>query len=138
VYRYGRQQVISTTGANGFVTYEQHIEAKDDEFTIRANIDTEVRRHGEKFEWYDDGSLSVTYTVPIVRKHQRLQDGAICTVYRLRVTTFSQEFCAYMCHVNVHVESVDLWLGLVFLGSERLSKERRELSANSGQAPPRI
>lgn len=69
VYRYCRQQVTSTTGASVFAAYGQHVGARDDESTIRAKIGNEVRRHSENFEWHDDGSLSVTHTVPIIRKH---------------------------------------------------------------------
>lgn len=69
VYRYGREQVTSTTGASVFAAYGQHVNAGDDESTIRANIESEVRRHSENFKWHDDGSLSVTHVVPIIRKH---------------------------------------------------------------------
>ena len=69
LYRYGREQVTSTTGASIFGAYGQHVGAKDDEPTIRAKIEDEVRRHSEDFEWHSDGSLSVTHTVPIIRKH---------------------------------------------------------------------
>ncbi|GAB7330063.1 hypothetical protein MBLNU13_g01743t1 [Cladosporium sp. NU13] len=69
VYRYGRKQVTSTTGASVFAAYGQHVKGKDDESTVRAKIESEVRRHSEDFEWHDDGSLSVTHTVPIIREH---------------------------------------------------------------------
>jgi len=69
VYRYGREQVASTTGASVFAAYGQHVDAEDHESTIRAKIESEVRRHSEVFEWHDDGSLSVTHVVPIIRKH---------------------------------------------------------------------
>lgn len=69
VYRYGREQVTSTTGASVFAAYGQHVEVNDDESTIRGKIENEVRRHSENFEWHDDGSLSVTHVVPIIRKH---------------------------------------------------------------------
>lgn len=69
VYRYGREQVISTTGASVFAAYGQHVEDDDDEPTVRAKIEAEVRRHSETFEWHGDGSLSVQHIVPIIRKH---------------------------------------------------------------------
>ncbi|KAM0716524.1 hypothetical protein Q7P37_007969 [Cladosporium fusiforme] len=69
VYRYGRKQVASTTGASVFAAYGQHVDDGDDESTTRAKIEAEVRRHSERFEWHDDGSLSVTHVVPIIRKH---------------------------------------------------------------------
>lgn len=69
VYRYGREQVTSTTGASVYAAYGQHIKAGEDEATIRAKIESEVRRHSERFEWHDDGSLSVAHVVPIIREH---------------------------------------------------------------------
>lgn len=69
VYRYGREQVTSTTGASVFAAYGQHVDAEDDESTTRAKIESEVKRHSEHFEWHEDGSLSVIHTVPIIRKH---------------------------------------------------------------------
>ena len=69
VYRYGREQVTSTTGASVLAAYGQHVEPQDDEPTIRSKIESEVKRHSKNFEWHEDGSLSVTHVVPIIRKH---------------------------------------------------------------------
>ncbi|PVH95663.1 Clavaminate synthase-like protein [Periconia macrospinosa] len=69
VYRYGREQVESTTGASVFAAYGQRVVDGDDEETVRGKIEEEVRRHSNLFEWHDDGSLSVTHIVPIIRKH---------------------------------------------------------------------
>lgn len=79
VYMYGRTQVTSTTGASVFAAYGQHVEARDNESTIRAKIENEVRRHSKTFELHDDGSLSMTHVVPIVRKH--LPTGNLTSVY---------------------------------------------------------
>jgi hypothetical protein len=64
VYRYGREQVQSNTGASIFAAYGQHVVQGDDEETIRRKVEAEVRRHSNKFEWHEDGSLSVTHIVP--------------------------------------------------------------------------
>lgn len=64
LYRYGREQVTSTTGASVFAAYGQHVQDEDDEVTIRRKIEKEVKRHSELFEWHEDGSLSVTHIVP--------------------------------------------------------------------------
>ncbi|KAF2711404.1 Clavaminate synthase-like protein [Pleomassaria siparia CBS 279.74] len=69
VYRYGREQVQSNTGASIFAAYGQHVEEGDDEQTIKRKVEAEVRRHSNRFEWHEDGSLSVTHVVPIIRKH---------------------------------------------------------------------
>ncbi|KAH6644525.1 hypothetical protein C7974DRAFT_439894 [Boeremia exigua] len=69
IYRYGRQQVTSTTGASVFAAYGQYIAEGDSEATIRQKIETEVKRHSSLFQWHDDGSLSVTHIVPIIRQH---------------------------------------------------------------------
>lgn len=69
VYRYGRNQVTSTTGASIFAAYGQHVLDSDDETTLRAKIEAEVRRHSDIFHWHEDGSLSVTHIVPIIRRH---------------------------------------------------------------------
>jgi hypothetical protein len=64
VYRYGVEDVISTTGTSVLGAYGQHVKAGDDEETIRNKIEAEVRRHSDRFEWHEDGSLSVTHVVP--------------------------------------------------------------------------
>ncbi|KAJ4389850.1 hypothetical protein N0V93_007322 [Gnomoniopsis smithogilvyi] len=70
VYRYGVNTIVSTTGASVIDAYGQHIQPGDDEETARRKIEAEVRRHSQEFEWHDDGSLSVTHVVPIIRKHE--------------------------------------------------------------------
>ena len=69
VYRYGRTQVTSTTGAGIFAAYGQHVNVDDSEEAIRQKIEAEVKRHSNLFEWHSDGSLSVTHIVPIIRLH---------------------------------------------------------------------
>ncbi|KAJ9133366.1 Clavaminate synthase-like protein [Pleurostoma richardsiae] len=69
VYRYGAEDVISTTGTSVFGAYGQHVLPTDDETTTRRKIEEEVRRHSNVFEWNDDGSLTVTHTVPLIRIH---------------------------------------------------------------------
>jgi hypothetical protein len=65
VYRYGRAQVQSNTGASVLAGHGQLVEDGDDESTIRAKIKEAVRKHSEAFEWHDDGSLSVEHVEPI-------------------------------------------------------------------------
>ncbi|KAJ4532159.1 hypothetical protein HRR80_001796 [Exophiala dermatitidis] len=69
VYRYPRQDSVSTVGTSVFSAYGQTIRDGDDEDTIRRKIEAEVRRHSDRFEWHEDGSISVTHIVPIIRKH---------------------------------------------------------------------
>ncbi|OTB00537.1 hypothetical protein M426DRAFT_234859 [Hypoxylon sp. CI-4A] len=69
VYRYGLEDVKSNTGTSVIGAYGQHVKPGDDKETIRVKIEEEVRRHSDRFEWHDDGSLSVTHVVPIIRKH---------------------------------------------------------------------
>ncbi|KAL2395083.1 hypothetical protein ABEF95_001799 [Exophiala dermatitidis] len=69
VYRYPRHDSVSTVGTSVFSAYGQTIRDGDDEDTIRRKIEAEVRRHSERFQWHEDGSISVTHIVPIIRKH---------------------------------------------------------------------
>jgi hypothetical protein len=64
VYRYGVQEVKSNTGTSVIGAYGQTVLASDDAYTARTKIETEVRRHSNRFEWHEDGSLSVTHIVP--------------------------------------------------------------------------
>ncbi|KAJ4546195.1 hypothetical protein HRR77_004731 [Exophiala dermatitidis] len=64
VYRYPRQDSVSTVGTSVFSAYGQTIRDGDDEDTIRRKIEAEVRRHSDRFEWHEDGSISVTHIVP--------------------------------------------------------------------------
>ncbi|TDZ33510.1 Clavaminate synthase-like protein [Colletotrichum trifolii] len=50
--------------------YGQTVADDDDEAAARRKIEAEVRRHSERFEWHDDGSLSVTHIVPAIRIHE--------------------------------------------------------------------
>lgn len=36
----------------------------DDEETVRRKVEKEVQRHSYRWEWHEDGSLSVTHIVP--------------------------------------------------------------------------
>ncbi|KAI0892710.1 Clavaminate synthase-like protein [Annulohypoxylon nitens] len=69
VYRYGLEDVRSNTGTSVIGAYGQHVQPGDSQETIRRKIEEEVRRHSNLFEWHEDGSLSVTHIVPIIRKH---------------------------------------------------------------------
>ena len=64
IYRYGKENVVSTTGTSVYGAYGRTILPTDDEATAKAKIEDEVRRHSNNFEWHDDGSLTVTHTVP--------------------------------------------------------------------------
>ncbi|KAI1645956.1 Clavaminate synthase-like protein [Daldinia loculata] len=70
VYRYGLEDVKSNTGTSVLGAYGQHVNPGDDKEVIRQKIEKEVRRHSNHFQWHDDGSLSVTHIVPIIRKHE--------------------------------------------------------------------
>ncbi|OTA95315.1 hypothetical protein M434DRAFT_29002 [Hypoxylon sp. CO27-5] len=69
VYRYGLKDVKSNTGTSVIGAYGQHVKSDDDNETTRKKIEKEVRRHSNYFTWHEDGSLSVTHVVPIIRKH---------------------------------------------------------------------
>lgn len=64
MYRYHPKDVVSTVGTSVFSAYGQEIQAEDDTETIRQKIEAEVRRHSNRFEWHEDGSISVTHIVP--------------------------------------------------------------------------
>lgn len=64
VYRYGRENIVSTTGASALSAYGQHILSPDDENTRRQKMEVEIRRHSNDFEWNEDGSLTVTHVTP--------------------------------------------------------------------------
>lgn len=69
VYRYGREEVVSTVGATVLAAYGQEVREGDSEEVFRKKVEEEVRRHSNRFVWHEDGSLSVTHVVPIIRKH---------------------------------------------------------------------
>lgn len=64
VYRYGVEDVASNTGTSVLGAYGQHVQPGDDAVTRKSKIEQEVRRHSERLEWHEDGSLSVTHIVP--------------------------------------------------------------------------
>lgn len=64
VYRYTTKPLVSNTGTSVRGAYGQEVRDEDDEATARSKIEAEVRRHSNRFEWHDDGSLSVTHIVP--------------------------------------------------------------------------
>jgi alpha-ketoglutarate-dependent taurine dioxygenase len=64
LYRYSREQKLSTVGATVLAAYGKEVEDGDDEETLRKKVEREVKRHSNRFEWHEDGSLSVTHIVP--------------------------------------------------------------------------
>lgn len=64
LYRYGAEDIVSTTGASVLSAYGRDVRPGDDAETARRKIERQVRRHSDDFEWHDDGSLSVTHVVP--------------------------------------------------------------------------
>ncbi|TDZ16834.1 Clavaminate synthase-like protein [Colletotrichum orbiculare MAFF 240422] len=71
VYRYTVDPLVSNTGTSVRGAYGQTVaDDDDDEAAARRKIEAEVRRHSERFEWHDDGSLSVTHIVPAIRIHE--------------------------------------------------------------------
>ncbi|KAF6835561.1 taurine catabolism dioxygenase [Colletotrichum plurivorum] len=83
VYRYTVNPLVSNTGTSVRGAYGQEITDEDDEATARRKIEAEVRRHSERFEWHEDGSLSVTHIVPAIRIH----DPTEATVFFGNVTS---------------------------------------------------
>ncbi|KAJ5893243.1 Clavaminate synthase-like protein [Penicillium taxi] len=70
VYRYGADDVRSSnTGASVLSAYGAEVLPGDDAETVKQKVEHEVRRHSNRFEWHEDGSLSVTHVVPIIRIH---------------------------------------------------------------------
>ncbi|KAL2848187.1 hypothetical protein BJY01DRAFT_262763 [Aspergillus pseudoustus] len=68
-YRYTTEQLVSNTGNSIRGAYGEHVTDEDDGETFRRKVEAEIRRHSERFEWHDDGSLSVTHVVPAIRIH---------------------------------------------------------------------
>lgn len=64
MYRYTTNPLVSNTGTSVRGAYGQEVTDEDDETTARSKIEAEVRRHSNRFEWHDDGSISVTHIVP--------------------------------------------------------------------------
>ncbi|GKT49484.1 clavaminate synthase-like protein At3g21360 [Colletotrichum spaethianum] len=65
VYRYTTNPLVSNTGTSIRGAYGQEVTDEDDEITARNKIEDEVRRHSNRFEWHEDGSISVTHIVPV-------------------------------------------------------------------------
>ncbi|CAH0053819.1 unnamed protein product [Clonostachys solani] len=90
VYRYGKEDVVSTTGTSVYGAYGQNVLPSDDEKTARAKIEEEVRRHSNVFEWNEDGSLTVTHTTPCMccmDKHRERNANSMDTVIRIHKET---------------------------------------------------
>ncbi|CZR57569.1 uncharacterized protein PAC_07458 [Phialocephala subalpina] len=69
IYRYSKEtNSQSNTGASVTAAYGSEIRLGDEEEVVRK-IEREVERHSWKYEWHEDGGLSVTHVVPLIRKH---------------------------------------------------------------------
>lgn len=66
LYRYGAEDAVSTTGASVRSAYGRDVRPGEegDPAAVRRRVEAQVRRHSERFEWHEDGSLSVTHVVP--------------------------------------------------------------------------
>lgn len=90
VYRYGAEEVASTTGTSVFGAYGQHVLPCEDEKTARGKIEAEVRRHSNEFEWNDDGSLTVMHRTPCkhyIRLNSVLSAEGVLLVIRIHNPT---------------------------------------------------
>lgn len=63
-YRYTVNPLVSNTGTSIRGAYGQNVTDEDDDTVARDKFEVEVRRHSDRFEWHEDGSLSVTHVVP--------------------------------------------------------------------------
>ncbi|KAL3440269.1 hypothetical protein BJX65DRAFT_314968 [Aspergillus insuetus] len=68
-YRYTTETLVSNTGNSIRGAYGEHVTDDDDEETFKQKVEAEVKRHSERFEWHEDGNLSVTHVVPAIRIH---------------------------------------------------------------------
>ncbi|BGP45068.1 hypothetical protein JCM10450v2_000885 [Rhodotorula kratochvilovae] len=69
-YRYTVEDVnTSNSGSSVLTAYGNNVLATDDAATVRAKVEKEVQRHSDRFEWEEDGSLTVWHRVPVIRKH---------------------------------------------------------------------
>ncbi|KAL4885146.1 hypothetical protein BJY04DRAFT_214487 [Aspergillus karnatakaensis] len=63
-YRYTVEALVSNTGNSVLGAYGGAVEEGDGEEVVRRKVEREVRRHSERFEWHEDGGLSVSHVVP--------------------------------------------------------------------------
>ncbi|KAK1988191.1 hypothetical protein LZ30DRAFT_578727 [Colletotrichum cereale] len=64
VYRYTTSPLVCNTGTSVRGAYGQEVTDEDTDEVARRKIEDEVRRHSHRFEWHEDGSISVTHIVP--------------------------------------------------------------------------
>ncbi|KAK2049498.1 Clavaminate synthase-like protein [Colletotrichum somersetense] len=69
VYRYTFIPLVSNTGARVRGAYGQDVTDEDTDEMARNKTENEVRRHSHRFEWHEDGSISVAHIVPAIRIH---------------------------------------------------------------------
>ncbi|EFQ34599.1 uncharacterized protein GLRG_09743 [Colletotrichum graminicola M1.001] len=60
---------FSNIGTSVHGAYGQEVTDEDIEDVARRKIENEVRRHSDRFEWHEDGSISVTHIVRAIRTH---------------------------------------------------------------------
>ncbi|KAK1590411.1 uncharacterized protein LY79DRAFT_515888 [Colletotrichum navitas] len=64
VYRYTINPLVPNTGTSVRGAYGQEVTDEDTEEVARRKVENEVRRHSDRFEWREDGSISVTHIIP--------------------------------------------------------------------------
>jgi hypothetical protein len=65
IYRYSKETVQQSNVGNGVIgAYGQEVKPDDDIETVKMKVEKEVERHSYRWEWHEDGSISVTHIVP--------------------------------------------------------------------------
>ncbi|KAF8912284.1 hypothetical protein CPB85DRAFT_1508865, partial [Mucidula mucida] len=69
-YRYTKDTVkTSNSGASVIAAYGKFVVPDDSPEVIRQKVEEQVRRHSLRFEWHENGDLTVWHRVPIIRTH---------------------------------------------------------------------
>ncbi|GAA5904954.1 hypothetical protein JCM6882_002403 [Rhodosporidiobolus microsporus] len=69
-YRYTTETVdTSNSGSSVISAYGKDVLPSDSPNVVREKVEAEVKRHSTRFNWHEDGSLTVWHRVPIIRTH---------------------------------------------------------------------
>lgn len=64
-YRYTKDAVLtSNTGASVLDAYGRHVLPSDSPEERKRKVEADIRRHSNRFEWHENGDLTVSHVVP--------------------------------------------------------------------------
>ena len=110
--------VTSNSGASVLEAYGKDVLATDSEAEQRRKVEEEVRRHSQRFEWHENGDLSVYHVVPGEQSNETASRQRLKRIYasdtypprnRLEYVLWQLDICVWTLKTSRGTEATVSW-----------------------------